>query len=899
MSDPFSVAGSAVGVISLGLQVCGKIVNYTQAVRGQNDDIQNLASKAENIRCSLKQLRELIEETRDDSPDFASDLEVQAFGLKANVEKLRAKIEQYKPVATETFQDKARSTFKKVIYPLKKEALFEIGGCLDGMQATLRTALSIFELKQDSLHVKQDQLLERLNTVQLALTNLSPQSVLQQPPSRVKQLCDQFSDQTWLGSLSPAQRKLHAKQAKKRYTYRSTWLGFLVTGTFSLSSGSGGLSIAPSLKFSAVVDDKSWSGTMFLSGSLPNGEPTFYIWRHIEYLIQQSQYAFSAGKATPTDIVGPRTIPLIYAPFWFGMSPDREDFPAVCKFIKYMLSCGATLEYDGPFSLSIILCGAYLWTEEEFMFIPHIIEMEGPINRPPDSWIAKRNMQEILRRDEDCKKLIRLFPSMPLTHTAGINLPAAYIAVLRESHEDLQEIIKSNTRLPDNGIHGVSVLQSAMGWPAGVGLLLEEGLNTELPILYHCQFSNVITDEDSEIDKYVDSCKILFEAEYKLSASDIFRTGSDKLKVVFLEELAKRRNSLLEIANARFHPSELSDIRKGETGLPDAQAYRICAALMRKGIDVGHPLRAVEGESLHRDTAPLDILKKAYELGFTDIIQRIPKGGYTPLELYCSQSYGHVLEQITWLILKGANPMERFPRSNTTVTHLLSATLGERIYRGFDGGNPFDPTPFHQVVDHLLSTSFKDACSCPCSVGGCTTLSVAIRFGNYLGYGRPKDITQEAAVFRNFLQFLIEYNRSSSQACRSIIRSLTFDGLGLTHSCCTELNYWHPGSDFREEHDLLEIMEEQIEQAERFEGLVAEFESHFDACGLPLMDFLQGVWYERMIRFISQRDPFDPKHHEEVGKLGVSLEMDDVEIPYFVQLICDQVRVVEDDSDSS
>ncbi|KAJ5414661.1 hypothetical protein N7509_001288 [Penicillium cosmopolitanum] len=827
MSDPFSVAGSAVGVISLGLQVCSKIVSYTQAVRGQNDDIQNLASKAANIRSSLKQLRELIEETRDNSPDFADDLEAQAFGLKANVEKLRTKIEQYKPVVTESLQNKARSTLKRVIYPLKKEALFEIGDCLDGMQATLRTALTIstarnihrFELKQDSFDVKQDQLLEEMKTLQLALTNSSLQSVLQQPPSRVKQFCDQLSDQSWLGPLPPAQRKLHAKQVKKRYTYRSTWLGFLVTGTFSLSSGSGAFSIAPSLKVSAVVEDKSWSGTMFGSRFSPNGEPRVNVWRRIEYFIQQSQYAFSAGNAAPTDI----------APLCFGFIFYRENFPAVCKFIKYMLSCGATLEYDSPLSLSRALCNAYLWTEEEFMFTRHIIEMEGPINRPPDSWTAKRNMQEILRRDEDC-----------------IDLPAAYIAVLRESYEDLRKIIKSKIGLPDNDIHGVSLLQSAMGWPAGVRLLLEEGSNTKLPIQYYCGF-NGITDEDHEIDKYIDPCKILLEAGYTFSASDTFMTGSDKLKVVFLHELAKRRSSLLEIANARFHPSELSDIRKGETGLPDAQAYRICAALMRKGIDVGHSLRAVEGECLHVLTAPLDILKKAYELGFTDVTQRPPRG-CTPLELYCS--HGGKPEVIDWLISKGANPFERLPRSNTTVTHLLSSEM-------------------------------------------------AIRLEIDLYYGRTKDITREAAAFRNFLQVLIEYNQSSSQACRSIIRSLTFDGLGLSHSCCTELGYLDPWLRAREECELFDIMEEQKEQAECLEGLVAEFESKFDAYGLPLMDFLQGVWYERMIRFISHRDPFDPGHHEEVGKLGVSLEMDDVEIPLVVQYICDQVRVVEDDSDSS
>ncbi|KAJ5984602.1 hypothetical protein N7481_006701 [Penicillium waksmanii] len=810
MSDPFSVAGSAVGVISLGLQVCSKIVSYTQAVRGQNDNIQNLASKAENIRTSLKQLRELIEETRDDSPDFANDLEVQALGLKANVEKLHTKIEQYKPVATESLQGKARSTLKKVIYPLKKEALFEIGDCLDGMQATLRTALAImrsgksstarnihrFELKQDSFDAKQDHLLDEIRTLQLALTNSSLQSVLQQPPSRVKQLCDQLSDDSWLVPFPRAQGKFRAKQVKKRYAYHSTWLGFLVTGTFSLSSGSGGFSIAPSLKFSAVVDSKSWSGAMY-------HEMMDYRWflDGVDDFIQRSKYAFSS----------------------------------VCKFIKYMLSCGSTLEYDGPLSVSRALCSAYLLTEEELKFIPHIVEMEGPINRPPDSWIAKRNMQEIQRRDEDC-----------------INLPAAYMAVLRESYEDLQEIIRSNKGWPKNEIHGVSLLQLAMGWPAGVRLLLEEGSNTHIPILYHCGF-RAITDEDSEIDKYVDSCKILLEAGYMFSASDISRTEieSNKLKVVFLHELAKRRNSLLELANARFHPSELSEIRKGETGLPDTQAYRICAALMRKGIDVAHSLTAVEGEFLHCEAAPLDILKKAYELGFTDVTQRPPQG-YTPLELYCSRHHGHSLEQITWLISKGANPMERLPRSNMTVTHILSATLATRV---------------------------------------------GIKHCYY--YGVSKDITHMAAVFRNFLQSLINYNQSSSQACRSIIRSLTFDGLGLSHTCCIEIEDGVPWLHGREECDLLEIMEEQRDQAEYLERLVAEFESQFDAYGLPLMDFLQQVWYERMIRILSHCDPFDAKHHEEAGKLGVFLEMDDIEIPHVVQYICDQVRVVKDDSDSS
>lgn len=479
-----------------------------------------------------------------------------------------------------------------------------------------------------------------------------------------------------------------------------------------------------------------------------------------------------------------------------------------------------------------------------------------------------------------------------------------------------------------------------MGWPAGVELLLEKSSSTELPAYYHV--GREITDEDSEIDQYAKSCHLLFEAEYTFSIHDTFRTESSKLKTLFLSEMAKRRKRLLEIANAHIHPSELSEIRKGETGLPDTQAYRLCAALMAKGIKVDRFLRPIEGESVYSELvegskgdcflrlilgesvysklkhASFNILKKAYEFGFTDVDQQLP-GGYTLLSTHCSSSElpNYQLELIGWLISKGADPLQRLPRSTTTVTHLISANMGKYIYFDFRWANNPDPNPFHQIVDrtplhqivdHLLSVRVTDACSCPCSVGGCTTLSVAIRHVIAL-YDRPwalQDIALKGPAFRKFLQHLIEYNRSDSQPCRSIIRSLTFDGLGLSHSCCTEIDHWAFGLELfrlggRDQCDLSEIMEEQRDQFKHFESLMAEFEYQFDAYGLPLMDFLQEVWYERMIRYLSHRDPFDAEHHQELRKLDVVLEIDDVEIPLVVQLICDYKRVtaVEDDYDDS
>ncbi|KAJ5750892.1 hypothetical protein N7533_007920 [Penicillium manginii] len=936
MSDPFSVAGSAVGVISLGLQVCSTIVNYTQAVRGQNDNIQRLATKAEDIRSSLKNLRDLIEDTRDDSPGFASDLESKALVLEAQVKKLDSKVEQYKPLASESLHGKVRSTFKKAIYPLKKEAVFEIGSCLDEIQATVRTALAIFtarnvhkfRLKQDTVVIKQDQILEGVKTLQLCLTNSSPRTVLQQPPSLIKEVCDHLSDESWLASPPQSQGNYKAKQAKRRFTYYNRWLGLLVTGTFSLPAGSGGSSIAPFLRYSTVVGGNSWLGNLCTHEYSNKGySNTRYGWQDVDYFIQQVQYAFSRGDAAPNDLLaypefssfskGP--ISILALPFFMEI-PVCKNSQNVIKFIKSMFHYGSTFDYYSSCCVLQILCSEYILTEAALMLIPRIVERAGPIDWPPLSWIEKKNMQEILRRDED-----------------SIDLPAAYIAVLRESYGDLQDIVKSNKGSLDRIIFGIAVplLQLAMGWPAGVELLLEKSSSSELPGDYHHGWMGIITDEDSEMGQYAESCNVLFEAEYTFSITHTLRTGSSKLKILFLGEIAKRRKKLLEIAKAHICPSRLSEIRKGETGLPDTNAYRLCAALMAKGIKVDRFLRPIEGESVYSNLASEDfmplgkspeysksqnesfhILKKAHEFGFTDVDQQLPCGN-TLLSIHCSSTPlpKYHLDLIAWLISKGADPLQALiPRSTTTLTHLISANMGQHIYIDFLWANDPDPTPFHQVedraplhqiVNNLLSVRVTDACSCPCSVSGCTALSVAIRrvigsFDYRAPYRAPEDIAEKAAAFRKFLQHLIEYNRSDSQPCRSIIRSLTFDGLGLAHSCCTEIDdHWNFRLRVRDQCDRFEIMEEQRDQFKPFESLVAEFEYQFETYGLPLMDFLQEVWYERMIRYISHRDPFDAEHHQELRKFNVILEMDDVEIPLVVQLICNHKRVIEDDSDDS
>ncbi|KGO45164.1 hypothetical protein PEX1_000030 [Penicillium expansum] len=141
MSDPLSIAGTAVGIISLGLQVCGEIVSFCQAWRGFNEDIQNISEKADAARMPLRTLRELIEDFHTTDPAIARDLENKARSIEQVIKRLKTATDRYATGTSNT--ESFRLQLKKAAYPFKKEALREIASDLESVQAMLQTALQM------------------------------------------------------------------------------------------------------------------------------------------------------------------------------------------------------------------------------------------------------------------------------------------------------------------------------------------------------------------------------------------------------------------------------------------------------------------------------------------------------------------------------------------------------------------------------------------------------------------------------------------------------------------------------------------------------------------------------------------------------------------------------------
>ncbi|KAJ5604460.1 hypothetical protein N7510_009614 [Penicillium lagena] len=135
MADPLSVLGTALSVISLGLQMREEIVSYCRAWRGIHQELQDVANKADGLEAPLEALREIIQETQLTDPKIAEDLQTKLGALRGGIERTRD--------LPESVRDKIRAKGKRAAYPFRKDMLRELANELDSIQINLHTTLHV------------------------------------------------------------------------------------------------------------------------------------------------------------------------------------------------------------------------------------------------------------------------------------------------------------------------------------------------------------------------------------------------------------------------------------------------------------------------------------------------------------------------------------------------------------------------------------------------------------------------------------------------------------------------------------------------------------------------------------------------------------------------------------
>ncbi|KAH7053067.1 hypothetical protein B0J12DRAFT_43999 [Macrophomina phaseolina] len=181
MSDPFSVAGSAVGIVSLGLAVCQSVVRYYDAYKGQGDEINDMLERTSRLVSVLKLLKLRLDNYTIAYPQPVDQILACLASFENAVTRLGALIRKCEhAAASDTFHQKLCTVGRKSLYPFRQKTLrawaesvsesqkdidVVIGILQLEMQDTTNSTISAVAIRNEAIFQNQDLLLRRLEAI--------------------------------------------------------------------------------------------------------------------------------------------------------------------------------------------------------------------------------------------------------------------------------------------------------------------------------------------------------------------------------------------------------------------------------------------------------------------------------------------------------------------------------------------------------------------------------------------------------------------------------------------------------------------------------------------------------------------------------------------------------------
>jgi hypothetical protein len=190
MADPLSIAGTAVGILSLGIQVCGGLFQYYAQFRGLHADIDDILGRVENLEGILRGLEPLIRRYESGDGKAPSQLQLALTACEKALQRLKGISEKcYNTKGAKGLQERITLVRRRILWPFKKETLRELQDTLNGFQDNLSLALQSLglddtlrrlEALQDSTTVFVDRTIRIEDQVDKVNRNISQLSSEQQ-----------------------------------------------------------------------------------------------------------------------------------------------------------------------------------------------------------------------------------------------------------------------------------------------------------------------------------------------------------------------------------------------------------------------------------------------------------------------------------------------------------------------------------------------------------------------------------------------------------------------------------------------------------------------------------------------------------------------------------------------
>ncbi|KAI1125412.1 hypothetical protein F5Y10DRAFT_284276 [Nemania abortiva] len=650
--------------------------------------------------------------------------------------------------------------------------------------------------------------------------------------------------------------------------------------SFVYTRGAGGGSISPTLTYYPTVDESTAPAFRIVnlaSDMISNSSPSSI--REVECVLRccydNILVLYSKGKASPKDVnsKGESLIHLVaqtVVKLLRHYEDDRhliEDamFSAVTK----LLACGVpviTHNFRGRTPCSELL---FLWARENSQRVKY-----AKLLLPsPDVPLLLEVFGSRILEFYNAPGYLFAFLQDPLLAEASGCGPLSLAA--RAGDEDLVlSLIKQHPEcLEEVNQFGNTPLHFAISHPGCLRLMLEAG-----------GLSIIDVPDAFSYTPLESACKFGFKTATKIllgAGSRIILSCLDYIHESCLDDLLmslkQRRDELKRLALENLTEKEIKSLNLDEDTVLDSNAFKVRMTLQGRRVNIPLPRDwsiSVYDPWLYRTTPDIPMLDKLWAHGFRDVNSFSPNG-----ELFLiDRIWG--LEVARWFIEHGADywtPLSERSEStritdSVTPAHFLFDSIGQSFRHPMKSHEALETRRW--LIERLLQVRDRDACSCPCSVGGCTPLKASYDCRRPLTFEPlPPQLPIVAILPPPPPQLLppplpIPSLRDLAWGCVNFVRMHrnglikedliatmrleTFNALELTHTCCDFSAFPYKAGRYTLE-EVDEINSEQSALLTLFAELLVEFErvAYEDRGGASLIlsdpeEFWIGRWLPRI-----------------------------------------------------
>lgn len=483
-------------------------------------------------------------------------------------------------------------------------------------------------------------------------------------------------------------------------------------------------------------------------------------------------------------------------------------------------------------------------------------------------------------------------------------------AILCRSERDVEQILQNSPQsIHEQNARCQTPLHLAYNWPKGITLLLRHGgrelVNREdseghLPLSYSCASKCL---EAVELLLGADSALYPMVGNYGVYEAAINRS-TDEIMTHLETALIDRRTRLHTLAITKLSRTDLEELDIADDRFLDEKAYDLYKALELRNVFIPSALRTpgIRTTLFHIVKLSPSLSESLYKRGFIDL-DGIDVAGLTPLmriDGACLENLKPALQRFSWLVSKGADPGRKPDKfegmrrdASTTAAHHICAWVGRAVYEPHRhnpnwGLREISRTWLFGALDdlgedcqlllkRLISSKLCDDCICACSGHGCTPATMMLKgvaewlaYGQYLGFPSLINAIEQRLRMIEWVDDLLGHRHEAWQWLSSeIIRYATFEGLGLTHTCCAIDKYGYAMPTPMDGLEVAEIRDEERLSISRLETLVAEFEEKYIELGVPVSEFLKGYWRARMDEVPEEEEPLDEEEIARIRNVGV------------------------------